>query len=73
MFELHQSLHAQYGICLWTLLAILVFLIMIVIWILHLYRQKKREYDFEKEMENKAKEKTTEENAAIAEGAVENY
>ncbi|MGI6766259.1 MAG: hypothetical protein ACOX4R_03455 [Lentihominibacter sp.] len=44
MLELHQFLHVQYGICLWTLLAILVFLIMIVIWILHLYRQNKRKH-----------------------------
>lgn len=53
MLELHQSLHSQYGICLWTLLAMLVFLIMVVIWVLHLYRQNKREYNFEKEMEEK--------------------
>ncbi len=47
MLELHQFLHEQYGICLWTLLAMLVFLIMITILILHLYRQNKRKYNFE--------------------------
>lgn len=55
MFELHQTLHSQYGICLWTLLAMIVFLIMVVIFIIHLVKQNKREYKFEKELEeNKA-------------------
>ena len=54
MFELHETLHSQYGICLWTLLAMIVFLIIAVIAVLHLYRQNKREYNFEKEMEEKA-------------------
>lgn len=54
MLELHQTLHAQYGICLWTLLALIVFLIMVVIFILHLYRQSRREYKFEKKLEENA-------------------
>lgn len=72
MFELHQSLHMQNGICLWTLMAMIVFLIMVVIWGLHLYRQNKREYNFEKEMENKAEERKAAENAEIAEKAARN-
>ena len=50
MLELHQSLHAQYGVCLWTLLALLVFLIMVVIFIVHVYKQSRREYKFEKKL-----------------------
>ena len=60
MFELHQALHSQYGICLWTLLAMIVFLIMVVIFIVHLVRQNKREYNFEKEQEEKAEIKKAE-------------
>ena len=41
MFALHQSLHSQYGICLWTLLAVIVFLIMVVIFVVHVVRQRK--------------------------------
>ena len=57
MLELHESLHSQYGICLWTLLAMIVLLIMVALWVLHLYRQNKREYNFEKEVEQRDKER----------------
>ena len=47
MFALHQSLHSQYGICLWTLLAVIVFLIMVVIFVVHVVRQNSRiEYPY---------------------------
>lgn len=62
MFELHQTLHAQSGICLWTLLAIIVFLIMVVILIVHLVKQNRREYKFEKELEKLAETEKAESN-----------
>lgn len=54
MFALHQSLHSQYGICLWTLLAVVVFLIMVVIFVVHVVRQKKRKYSFEEKLNSEA-------------------
>lgn len=62
MFELHQALHAQSGICLWTLLAIIAFLIMVVIFVVHLVKQNRREYKFEKELEEKAEAMMAESN-----------
>lgn len=51
MFELHQSIHSEYGLCLWTILAIIVFLIMVVFFVVHVIRQSKRKYDYERELE----------------------
>lgn len=54
MFELHQSIHSEYGLCLWTILAIIVFLIMVVFFVVHVIRQSKRKYDYERELEEQA-------------------
>lgn len=54
MFELHQSIHSEYGLCLWTILAIIVFLIMVIFFVVHVIRQRKRKYDYERELEQQA-------------------
>ncbi|MDD6190179.1 MAG: hypothetical protein PUB75_01130 [Firmicutes bacterium] len=54
MFELHQSIHSEYGLCLWTILAIIVFFIMVVFFVVHVIRQSKRKYDYERELEEQA-------------------
>ena len=56
MFELHQTLHNTYGVCLWTILALIVFAIMLVWTIVHLYKQKRRNDKFEKELEDNNRE-----------------
>lgn len=49
MFELHQSIHDQYGLCLWTILTIVVFLIFVILWVLHIIRQNRRQKAFDRE------------------------
>ncbi len=50
MFQLHEQIHAQYGMCLWTILAFAVFAIMIVMTVIHLVRQNRRNEKFDKKM-----------------------
>lgn len=55
MFELHESLHDDYGICLWTILTIALLVAIAVVLIVHLYRQKRREDKAERDREEIAK------------------
>lgn len=65
MFALHQSLHSQYGICLWTLLAVIVFLIMVVIFVVHVVRQRKRKYSYDRKLEAEAETKNNQEGQEV--------
>ena len=60
MFGLHQTIHSDFGVCLWTVLAILVFLVMVVFFIVHVVKQSKRKHDYEKELEEIAENKEAE-------------
>ena len=53
LFDLHQQIHDTYGMCLWTILAFIVFAIMIVITIIHIAKQKRRDDKFDNKMEDK--------------------
>lgn len=50
MFQFHEYVHNQYGLCLWTVLAFIVFAIMVVIAVIHIIKQGKRNEDFDREM-----------------------
>lgn len=65
MFALHQSLHSQYGICLWTLLAVIVFLIMVVIFVVHVVRQNKRKYSYDRKLEAEAETRNNQEGQEV--------
>ena len=43
MFTLHENFHAAYGMCLWTVLAVIVFAIIVLLAIIHLTMNKKRQ------------------------------
>ena len=51
MFTLHQTIHDQYGICLWTVLTLVVLAIMVVWAIVHFVKQKKRSDEYEGELD----------------------
>lgn len=51
VFNLHEAMHANSGICLWTLLAFIIFLIIIALAIIHFAFNKKRENEANREME----------------------
>ncbi|NLD18751.1 MAG: hypothetical protein GX663_00680 [Clostridiales bacterium] len=50
MFELHEMLHDNYGVCLWVALAIVVFVAMVVVAVVHAHNQNKREQEFNDKM-----------------------
>lgn len=53
MFELHQAFHQSNGICLWTVLALVVFAIFAVWGGVHIAKQNNRKKEFERELEEK--------------------
>lgn len=50
MFGLHGTLHDSYGVCLWLVLAIVVFVVTVVMAVVHAHKQTKREKDFNDKM-----------------------
>ena len=53
MSGLHDALHNNYGVCLWTVLAFVVFVIMVIVAFVHVYRQNKKDEEFTRELERK--------------------
>lgn len=57
VFSLHESMHAQYGICLWTLVAFIIFLIIIALAIVHFMFNRKRDNEARREIDEIRKAK----------------
>ena len=57
VFNLHESMHADSGICLWTLLAFIIFLIIIALAVIHFAFNKKRDNEAKREIEEMRKAK----------------
>lgn len=53
MQAIHQTLHSNYGFCLWTLLAFVVFAVMLIVLGAHMSKQHKRTEEFGREFEEK--------------------
>lgn len=70
MFGLHETIHNTYGICLWTLLAFLVLIVMIIIAAVHIVKQKNRDDRNEKKRERYAEEMEAANNPAASERQV---
>ena len=56
MFELHETLHENYGVCLWLVLAIVVFVVIVVIAAIHVHNQIKRDKKFNEQIDDVAEE-----------------
>lgn len=57
VFSLHESMHAQYGICLWTLVAFIIFLIIIALAVVHFMFNRKRDNEARREIDEIRKAK----------------
>ena len=57
VFNLHEAMHADSGICLWTLLAFIIFLIIVALAIIHFAFNKKRDNEAKREIEEMRKAK----------------
>ncbi|MCI7248841.1 MAG: hypothetical protein MR492_04575 [Clostridiales bacterium] len=57
VFNLHEAMHADSGICLWTLLAFIIFLIIVALAIIHFAFNKKRDNEARREIEEMRKAK----------------
>lgn len=57
VFSLHESMHAQYGICLWTLVAFIIFLIIIALAVVHFMFNRKRDNEARREIDKIRKAK----------------
>lgn len=53
MMELHQSIHASSGSCLWTLLAMAVAAVMVAVLTVHTVKQNRRESEHRDMLEDK--------------------
>ena len=57
VFNPHEAMHADSGICLWTLLAFIIFLIIVALAIIHFAFNKKRDNEARREIEEMRKAK----------------
>lgn len=53
MMELHQSIHASSGSCLWTLLTLAVAAVLVAVLTVHTVKQNKRESEHKDMLEEK--------------------
>ncbi|MBQ0005009.1 MAG: hypothetical protein KBS68_04010 [Clostridiales bacterium] len=53
MMELHQSIHASSGSCLWTLLTLAVAAVLVAVLAVHTVKQNKRESEHKDMLEEK--------------------